>query len=280
MLQYLELGKKIMSSPLERKDRTDTGTKAVFGSQMRFDLTDGKLALLTTKKLHLKSIIHELIWMISGDTNIKYLQDNGIRIWDEWADESGELGPVYGEQWRAWQHTEPRGMGIEVRYIDQLGRMIETLRTNPTDRRMIVNSWNVGRLQEMKLPPCHMMFQAFSEENPKGSSYPRLLSLQVYQRSVDYFLGCPFNLVFYSILAHLLAAQTGHEAKELIHIGGDVHVYSNHFDQVALQLSREPMENTARLVLAERGHIDDYVFEDIQIEGYEAHPHIKGKVAV
>lgn len=278
MQQYLELGAQILGSARPRQNRTDVGSMAIFGTQMRFDLSDNKLALITTKKLHLKSVIHELIWMLAGSTNVRYLQENGVTIWDEWADENGELGPVYGAQWRCWSVTFPLGMGQSHTYIDQIGNLIKTLRDNPNDRRMIVSAWNVGRIHEMKLPPCHMMFQCFSDLDPATGE--RLLSLQVYQRSVDYFLGLPFNLAFYSILAHMLAAQTGHKAHELIHVGGDVHIYENHVDQVKLQLSREPKEQTARLVLAERDFIDDYVFDDVVIEGYQAHPHIKGAVAV
>lgn len=278
MLQYLELGSQILGSAQPRENRTDTPSRAIFGSQMRFDLSDNKLAIVTTKKLHLKSVIHELIWMLSGDTNVRYLRENGITIWDEWADEKGDLGPLYGAQWRAWRVVEELGVGLSVRSIDQIANLIRTLRTNPSDRRMIVSAWNVGRLHEMRLAPCHMMFQCFSDVDQETGE--RLLSMQVYQRSVDYFLGLPFNLLFYSVLTHMLAAQTGHKAHELIHIGGDVHIYENHIEQVRLQLSREPKDNTARLVLADRDSIDDYVFEDVEIIDYRAHAHIKGAVAV
>ncbi len=277
MQQYLELGAQILGAGTHRQNRTGIPTTAIFGTQMRFDLTDDKLALVTTKKLHLKSIIHELLWMISGSSNIRYLQENGVTIWDEWADENGDLGPVYGVQWRKWQALEMVGMGVQQYRIDQLANLINTLRNNPEDRRMIVSAWNVGRIKDMKLPPCHMMFQCFSHEDNAGQ---RWLSLQIYQRSVDYFLGLPFNLAFYSILCHMLAAQTGHKAYELIHVGGDVHVYDNHIEQVKLQLSREPKEQTGRLILADRPSIDDYVYDDIVIDGYKSHPAIKGAVAV
>ncbi|MCD6618813.1 thymidylate synthase [Aeromonas veronii] len=278
MLQYLELGSQILGSGQLRDNRTDVRSIAMFGSRMRFDLSDNKLALITTKKLHLKSVIHELIWMLSGDTNIRYLNDNGVTIWDEWADENGELGPVYGAQWRAWRVIEETPNGLAVRVIDQIANLIDTLRNNPHDRRMIVTAWNVGRLHEMRLAPCHMMFQCFSDLDQETGE--RLLSMQVYQRSVDYFLGLPFNLIFYSILAHMLAEQTGHKAHELIHIGGDVHIYENHIDQVKLQLSRDPKDAEARLVLTPRSSIDEYTFADVNVTGYDAHPHIKGAVAV
>lgn len=277
MQQYLELGSQILGAGSHRENRTGIPTTATFGTQMRFDLTDGKLALVTTKKIHLKSIIHELLWMISGSTNVRYLQENGVTIWDEWADENGELGPVYGAQWRRWQDVSLVGMGTHVTHIDQLANLINALRYNPHDRRMIVSAWNVARIKDMRLPPCHMMFQCFSHESESGD---RLLSLQIYQRSVDYFLGLPFNLAFYSILCHMLAAQTGHKAYELIHVGGDVHIYENHIDQVKLQLTREPKEQSACLILAERPSIDDYVYDDIVVDGYKSHPVIKGAVAV
>jgi thymidylate synthase len=277
MQQYLELGSQILGGGMHRENRTAVPTTAIFGTQMRFDLTDGKLALVTTKKIHLKSIIHELLWMISGSTNVRYLQENGVTIWDEWADENGELGPVYGAQWRRWQDVTQLGMGIHVTYIDQLANLINALRHNPHDRRMIVSAWNVARIKDMKLPPCHMMFQCFSHESESGE---RLLSLQIYQRSVDFFLGLPFNLAFYSILCHMLAAQTGHKAYELIHVGGDVHIYDNHVEQVKLQLTREPKERVARLALADRPSIDSYVYDDVTVDGYVSHPVIKGAVAV
>lgn len=280
MRQYLQLGKQILADGLHSDNRTDTPSISLFGSQSRYDLTNGKIAAITTKKIHFKSIIHELLWMISGDTNVGYLRENGVTIWDEWADENGDLGPVYGAQWRKHKSFSRSGMGLKVSVIDQLAIAIDTLINNPNSRRIIVDSWSVADLPEMALPPCHMLFQFYSKPSPLAG-YPRELSIQVYQRSVDYFLGLPFNLAFYSILCHMVAQVTGHTAKELIHIGGDVHIYENHVKQVELQLSREPKEETATVALNPSiTSIDDFTFKDIEIVGYKSHAHIAGKVAV
>lgn len=280
MNQYLELAQQILDKGVHSDNRTDTPSISIFGSQLRFDLTDGKIAAVTTKKLHFKSIIHELIWMISGDTNVKYLQDNGVTIWDEWADDNGDLGPVYGAQWRKHTSFEPSGLGVKKTIVDQLGNVIEALKTNPNDRRMIVSSWSVADLSSMKLPPCHLLFQFYSKPNPIEGQ-PRELSIQVYQRSVDTFLGLPFNLAFYSILCHMVAQVTGHTAKELIHTGGDVHLYENHIEQIKQQISRQPKPYSTSVELNKAiTCIDDFTFDDVQIVGYKSHPAIAGKVAV
>ena len=279
MKQYLNLAYQVLTEGEKEDNRTGIRATSLFGSQMRFDISNGKLALVTTKKLHLKSIVHELLWMISGDTNTKYLKDNGVRIWDEWADAEGNLGPVYGAQWRNWLVTRKHGMGFATYGVDQLANVIERLKTDPTDRRLIVSAWNVAALDDMALPPCHMMFQLKSKP-AKVEGGKRRLSLQIYQRSVDVFLGLPFNLAFYSLLTHMIAAQTGHEADELIHVGGDVHVYENHEDQMQTQLEREVMDCVPRVVLAKKESLFDYTFEDIQIVGYKSHPALRGKVAV
>lgn len=280
MRNYLNLAYEVLTTGEKESNRTGIPTTSIFGSQMRFDLTDGKVALVTTKKLHLKSIIHELLWMISGNTNIAYLKENGVRIWDEWADENGNLGKVYGHQWRFWTKITPHGLGYRTEYIDQLAKVIETLKTNPTDRRIIVSAWNVGDLDDMALPPCHMMFQ-FKSKPAKKKGGKRRLSLQIYQRSVDVFLGLPFNLAFYSILCHMVAAQTNHVAEELIHVGGDVHIYENHEKQMLTQLEREVIDCKPTVKLNPNiQSLFDYKFEDIEIVGYESHPAIKGDVAV
>lgn len=280
MRQYLQLGKQILTEGQLSDNRTDTPSISIFGSRSIYDLTDGKIAAVTTKKIHFKSIIHELLWMISGSTNVGYLRDNGVTIWDEWADASGELGPVYGSQWRRHTSYSKVGMGFKQITIDQLSEAINALMYNPNSRRILVDSWSVADLPHMALPPCHLLFQFYSKPSPILGKR-RELSIQVYQRSVDYFLGLPFNLAFYSLLCHMVAQVTGHEAKELIHIGGDVHIYENHIKQVELQLTREPKVETATVSLNPAiTNIDDFTFNDIEIVGYKSHPHIAGKVAV
>lgn len=281
MKQYLDLGRHILENGVQKDDRTGVGTISVFGSNMRFDLSEGKIAAITTKKLHFPSIIHELIWMIRGETNVKYLQENGVRIWNEWADENGELGPIYGHQWRSWEVISFDDYGSPLAHtVDQLFDLIARLNKTPDDRRMLVSAWNVGALDKMRLPPCHAFFQVYSEPSAIEGQ-PRQLSLQIYQRSVDYFLGLPFNIAFYSIMTHLLAHLTGHQAKELIHVGGDVHIYNNHKDQVLTQLSREPFEQTTKLSINPGlANIDDLTYTDLSFSGYQSHPHIAGKVAV
>lgn len=264
MKQYLDLLKHVLENGTERNDRTGTGTISTFGYQMRFDLRDGFPAL-TTKKLHLKSIIHELLWFLQGETNIKYLQENGVKIWNEWADENGNLGPVYGFQWRSW--TADGG-----RHIDQIKQVIESIKNNPDSRRHIVSAWNVGDLDKMALPPCHIFFQ-FYVANGK-------LSLQLYQRSADIFLGVPFNIASYSLLLMMVAQVTGLEPYEFIHTLGDSHIYTNHLEQVKLQLSREPMKLPDMKLNSAIKDIFAFKFNDFSLENYEAHPHIKGDISV
>lgn len=264
MKQYLDLLREVMEHGVDKNDRTGTGTRSIFGYQMRFHLEDG-FPLLTTKKLHLKSIIHELLWFIAGDTNVKYLQDNGVRIWNEWADGNGELGPVYGHQWRAWS-------GHDGKPIDQLSEAIETIIHNPDSRRIIVNSWNVADLPQMKLPPCHAMYQFYVADSR--------LSLQLYQRSADIFLGVPFNIASYALLLQMVAQVTGLKVGDFIHTLGDAHIYRNHFDQVREQLSREPRPLPHMLLNPERKSIFDFRYEDFQLTDYNPHPHIKATVAV
>ena len=264
MKQYLELLKHVLDNGTTKEDRTGTGTKSVFGYQMRFDLSKG-FPLLTTKKLHLKSIIHELLWFLKGDTNIKYLQDNGVRIWNEWADENGELGPVYGHQWRSW----PDYNGGT---IDQVSNLINQIKNNPDSRRLIVSAWNVAEVDNMALPPCHTLFQ-FYVANGK-------LSLQLYQRSADIFLGVPFNIASYALLLMMVAQVTDLEVGEFVHTFGDAHIYSNHIEQVHEQLSREPRTLPTMKINADVKSIFDFKFEDFQLEDYNPHPHIKGVVAV
>lgn len=261
MKQYLDLLQDILDNGVDKMDRTGVGTRSVFGRQMRFDLSKG-FPLVTTKKVHLKSIIHELLWFIKGDTNIKYLQDNGVRIWNEWADENGDLGPVYGSQWRNWN-----GDGV-----DQLADVIERLKTNPNDRRMIVSAWNVSKISQMKLPPCHMMFQ-FYVANGK-------LSCMLYQRSCDMFLGVPFNIASYALLTMMIAQVCGLEAGEFVHTLGDTHIYHNHFDQVKEQLSHTPLKLPTMKINPNVKDINDFKYEDFELVGYESYGVIKGKVAV
>lgn len=264
MKQYLDLCKHILHNGTEKEDRTGTGTISTFGYQMRFDLQEG-FPLVTTKKLHVKSIIHELLWFLNGDTNIKYLQDNGVRIWNEWADENGDLGPVYGYQWRSW--PTPGGESI-----DQITNLIEQIKHNPDSRRLIVSAWNVANVDSMALPPCHTMFQ-FYVANGK-------LSCQLYQRSADVFLGLPFNIASYALLTMMVAQVCDLEPGEFIHTLGDAHIYSNHIDQINLQLEREPKKLPKMKLNKEVTSIFDFKYEDFTLVDYDAHPHIKGVVSV
>ena len=264
MQQYLELMRHVRDHGVEKSDRTGTGTRSVFGYQMRFDLAQG-FPLVTTKKLHLRSIIHELLWFLKGDTNIKYLKENGVRIWDEWADEKGDLGPVYGAQWRSWPTADGR-------HIDQIASLLEQIKTNPDSRRMIVSAWNVGELENMALPPCHAFFQ-FYVANGK-------LSCQLYQRSADIFLGVPFNIASYAILLMMIAQVTGLEAGEFIHTLGDAHLYSNHLQQVELQLSRQPFALPTMRLNPQIDNLFDFTFDDFELQNYQCHEHIKAPVAV
>jgi len=264
MRQYLQLLKDLLDNGNERTDRTGTGTVSQFGYQMRFDLAEG-FPVVTTKKLHLKSIIHELLWFLKGDTNVKYLQDNGVKIWDAWADENGDLGPVYGHQWRSW--SAPDG-----REIDQISLLVDQIKTDPSSRRLIVNAWNVGDLQKMKLPPCHLLFQFYVNDGK--------LSCQLYQRSADVFLGVPFNIASYALLTMMLAQVTGLQPGDFVHTFGDAHIYNNHLDQVKLQLSRDPYPLPQLKINPEVKSIFDFKFEDFELVNYQAHPHIKGDVSV
>ncbi|MDD5895382.1 MAG: thymidylate synthase [Prevotellaceae bacterium] len=264
MKQYLELLNRILTEGVVKGDRTGTGTMSVFGNQMRFNLEDG-FPLLTTKKLHLKSIIHELLWFLKGDTNVRYLQENGVRIWNEWADENGELGPVYGHQWRSW----PDYHGGT---IDQISNVVEQLLHNPDSRRMIVSAWNVAEVDSMALPPCHTMFQ-FYVANGR-------LSLQLYQRSADTFLGVPFNIASYALLLQMMAQVTGYKAGDFIHTTGDTHLYLNHLDQARLQLTREPRQLPVMKINPDVKSIFDFKYEDFELEGYDPWPHIKAEVSV
>lgn len=264
MKQYLDLMQHVLDNGTQKHDRTGTGTMSVFGYQMRFDLQEG-FPMVTTKKLHLKSIIHELIWFLQGDTNIKYLKDNGVRIWDEWADENGNLGPVYGSQWRSW--PTPNGG-----HIDQITQIINTIKNNPDSRRIIVSAWNVAEIENMALPPCHAFFQFYVADGK--------LSCQLYQRSADIFLGVPFNIASYALLTMMVAQVCGLEAGDFIHTFGDAHIYNNHLEQVKLQLSRDPKPLPTMKINPEVKDIFDFKFEDFELLNYEAHPHIKGIVAV
>ena len=264
MQQYLDLLKYIRANGVMKEDRTGTGTQSVFGYQMRFNLADG-FPLLTTKKVHLKSIIYELLWFLAGDTNIKYLQDHGVTIWDEWADENGNLGPVYGYQWRNW--PAPDG-----RVIDQISMIIDTIRRNPDSRRMLVTAWNPADVEKMALPPCHCLFQ-FYVANGK-------LSCQLYQRSADVFLGVPFNIASYALLTLMVAQVTGLQPGEFVHTTGDTHLYRNHFEQVELQLSREPRPLPVMKLNPDVKSIFDFKYEDFTLEGYNPWPAIKAPVAV
>lgn len=261
MKQYLDLLRDVLENGVDKLDRTGVGTRSVFGRQMRFDLNKG-FPLMTTKKMHLKSIIHELLWFIKGDTNIKYLQDNGVRIWNEWADENGDLGPIYGSQWRNWNNDG----------IDQLANVIETLKHNPNDRRMIVSAWNVSKIPDMKLPPCHMLFQFYVANNK--------LSCMLYQRSCDMFLGVPFNIASYALLTMMIAQVCGLELGEFVHTLADTHIYHNHFEQVREQLSREPLPLPTMKLNPEVKNINDFTYDDFTLENYQSYDKITAKVAV
>lgn len=264
MKQYLDLLDHVMTTGVKKSDRTGTGTISTFGYQMRFDLSTG-FPVLTTKKLHLKSIIHELLWFISGDTNIKYLKDNGVKIWDEWADKDGNLGPIYGYQWRSW----PASNG---RHVDQLKAVIDSIKKSPDSRRHLVSAWNVGELDKMALPPCHILFQFYVAGGK--------LSCQLYQRSADIFIGVPFNIASYSLLTMMVARVTGLEPGEFIHTLGDAHIYLNHIDQVKIQMSREPFSLPVMKINPLVKDINDFSFSDFTLENYVSHPHIKGDIAV
>ncbi len=264
MQQYLDLMRHVRAHGVQRPDRTGTGTLSVFGHQMRFDLADG-FPLLTTKRLHLKSIIYELLWFLNGDTNIAYLNDNGVTIWDEWADAHGELGPIYGHQWRSWP-TADGG------HVDQIGNLIEQIRANPDSRRLIVSAWNVADVSEMALPPCHCLFQFYVADGR--------LSCQLYQRSADIFLGVPFNIASYALLTLMVAQVTGLEPGEFVHTFGDAHLYLNHIEQADEQLQRTPYPLPTMTLNPEVKDIFGFQFEDFQLEGYRFHPHIPAAVAV
>ncbi len=264
MKQYLTLLREILDNGVDKSDRTGTGTRSVFGYQMRFNLADG-FPLLTTKKVHLKSIIHELLWFLKGDTNVRYLQENGVRIWNEWADENGDLGHIYGYQWRSW--PDYRGG-----HIDQIKEAVETIKNNPDSRRIIVSAWNVADLDNMNLPPCHAFFQFYVAGGR--------LSLQLYQRSADSFLGVPFNIASYALLLMMMAQVTGLEPGDFIHTLGDAHIYNNHFEQVDLQLQRTPRPLPRMVLNPEVKDIFDFHYEDFRLEGYDPWPAIKGKVSV
>ncbi|WP_304423966.1 thymidylate synthase [Paramuribaculum intestinale] len=264
MKQYLDLLKTVMQSGTDKSDRTGTGTRSIFGYQMRYNLAEG-FPLLTTKKLHLKSIIHELLWFLNGDTNVKYLQDNGVRIWNEWAGPDGDLGHIYGYQWR--QCPDYRGG-----HIDQIAEAIHTIKTNPDSRRIIVSAWNVADLPQMHLPPCHAFFQYYVADGR--------LSLQLYQRSADCFLGVPFNIASYALLLMMTAQVTGLQAGDFIHTLGDAHIYRNHFEQVELQLSRDPRPLPRMIINPDVKSIFDFHYDDFRLEDYDPHPHIKAIVAV
>jgi len=265
MQQYLDLLQHVLYTGVDKGDRTGTGTRSVFGHQMRFDLAEG-FPVLTTKRLHLKSIIHELLWFLAGDTNVKYLQDNGVRIWNEWADENGDLGPVYGHQWRSW----PAGDGSAT--IDQITQLLDQIKTNPNSRRLIVSAWNVADVDNMKLPPCHCLFQ-FYVANGK-------LSCQLYQRSADIFLGVPFNIASYALLTHMIAQVTDLEVGEFVHTLGDAHLYSNHMDQAKEQLTRTPKALPQIKLNASVNDLFAFTFDDIELVGYEADDNIAAPIAV
>lgn len=264
MQQYLDLMRHVFNHGVTKQDRTGTGTRSVFGWQMRFNLAEG-FPLVTTKKVHLKSIIHELIWFLQGSTNIAYLKQNNVSIWDEWADEQGNLGPVYGKQWRSW----PDGNGGE---IDQIAELIERIKKDPDSRRLIISAWNVADLPKMALAPCHAFFQFYVAQGR--------LSCQLYQRSADIFLGVPFNIASYALLTHMIAQQCDLEVGDFVWTGGDCHLYSNHIEQTQLQLSREPMQLPTLNIKRKPASIFDYQFEDFEFEGYQSHPAIKAPVAV
>lgn len=264
MHQYLSFAQHILENGAVKGDRTGTGTHSVFGHQMRFDLSKG-FPMVTTKKLHLKSIIHELLWFLSGDTNIKYLNDHGVKIWDAWADEEGELGPVYGHQWRSW----PTANG---QHIDQISQLIDQLKNNPNSRRHLVSAWNVAEVENMALPPCHCLFQFYVANNK--------LSCQLYQRSADVFLGVPFNIASYALLTMMMAQVLGYQAGDFVHTFGDAHIYSNHIEQMTEQISRTPFKLPTMRINPNVEDLFSFTFDDFELMDYQAHPHIKGKVAV
>jgi thymidylate synthase len=264
MQPYLDLMRLILETGTDRPDRTGTGTRSIFGHQMRFNLEEG-FPLVTTKKLHLKSIVYELLWFLRGDTNVRWLQEHGVRIWDEWADESGELGPVYGSQWRSW----PDGQGGS---IDQIANVVRSLREKPDSRRHIVTAWNPAEVDEMALPPCHCLFQFYVAEGK--------LSCQLYQRSADLFLGVPFNIASYALFTHMMAQVVGLKVGDFVHSFGDVHLYRDHFGPAEEQLARAPRPLPRLVMNPERKRLEDFVFEDFAFEGYDPHPHIKAKVSV
>jgi thymidylate synthase len=264
MKQYLGLLKHVLEKGIKKEDRTGTGTLSTFGYQMRFNLEEG-FPLLTTKKLHLRSIIHELLWFLKGDTNIQYLKENNVRIWNEWADENGELGRIYGHQWRSWTSQEDGN-------IDQINQVIESIKNNPDSRRHIVSAWNVGDLNKMALPPCHILFQFYVADGK--------LSCQLYQRSADIFLGVPFNIASYAILLMMIAQATGLVPGDFVHTLGDAHIYLNHIEQVKLQLTRNPRALPKMKINPERTSIFDFQFEDFELQNYDPHPHIRGEISV
>lgn len=264
MRQYLDLLTHLLETGNARSDRTGTGAISRFGYQMRFDLAAG-FPVVTTKKLHLKSIIHELLWFLNGDTNVKYLQDNGVRIWNDWAGDDGELGPVYGHQWRSWSTSDGRE-------IDQITQVIDQIKNNPSSRRLIVSAWNVGDIDKMKLPPCHLLFQFYVSDGK--------LSCQLYQRSADVFLGVPFNIASYALLTLMVAQATGLKPGDFVHTLGDAHIYNNHLEQVRLQLTREPYPLPQMKISPEVKNIFDFKYDDFELVNYQAHPHIKGDVSV
>jgi len=264
MEQYLDLLRRVKAEGVEKRDRTGTGTISIFGHQMRFHMDDG-FPLLTTKKLHLKSIIYELLWFLKGDTNVHFLQENGVRIWNEWADVDGNLGPVYGHQWRSWETTDGK-------VVDQISEVVDTIKHNPDSRRIMVCSWNVGDLPHMALPPCHCLFQFYVANGT--------LSLQLYQRSADIFLGVPFNIASYALLLQMMAQVTGLKAGDFVHTFGDAHIYLNHLEQVDLQLTREPRPLPKMLINPDVKNIFDFKYEDFELTDYNPWPHIAGKVAV
>lgn len=264
MKQYLDLMQHVLDNGVEKSDRTGTGTKSIFGHQMRFDLSEG-FPLVTTKKCHLRSILHELLWFLKGDTNISYLKENGVKIWDEWADEEGNLGPVYGYQWRSW----PSASG---KHIDQITQLIDQIKNTPDSRRLIVSAWNVGEIENMALPPCHAFFQFYVADGK--------LSCQLYQRSADIFLGVPFNIASYALLTMMVAQVCNLELGDFIHTFGDAHIYSNHYEQANLQLSRELKSLPTMKINPDVTNIFDFKYEDFELTDYEPHPHIKAPVAI
>ncbi|MEO1415803.1 MAG: thymidylate synthase [Bacteroidota bacterium] len=264
MQTYLDLLQHVMDHGTDRGDRTGTGTRSIFGHQMRFDLTQG-FPLVTTKKVHLKSIIHELLWFLQGESNVRYLQENGVRIWNDWADENGELGPIYGVQWRSWPTKDGQT-------IDQIQQAVDMIRNNPSSRRIIVSAWNVGEVPHMALPPCHTMFQFYVADGK--------LSCQLYQRSADLFLGVPFNIASYALLTMMMAQVTGLQAGDFVHTFGDAHIYHNHFDQVKEQLSRKPFASPKMEINPEVKDIFSFQYSDFQLKNYQSHPSIKAPIAV